>query len=63
MAEIVNLRQVRKLREREERQRLADANRLLHGRTKAERKQAKTEKSRADRHLDGHNRRPDTPSS
>lgn len=63
MAEIVNLRQARKRKNRDERERVAEANRLAHGRTRAERKQSEIEKARADKHLDGHNRRPDKSSS
>jgi hypothetical protein len=54
MGEIVNLRKVRKqLKKRDEAEQAA-ANRLLHGRPKAERnlETARTEKT--DRYLDGH---------
>ncbi len=37
MAEIVNLRSVRKRKARAEKERKAEANRALHGRTRAER--------------------------
>lgn len=53
MAEIVNLRLARKARDRRERAAAADANRVRHGRTRAERMAAETERSRADRTLDG----------
>ncbi len=46
MAEIINLNRFRKARARAEREAQADANRLLHGRTKAERRLT-------DRRLDG----------
>lgn len=38
MAEIINLNHVRKARERQEKEASAAANRVKHGRTKAERK-------------------------
>lgn len=56
MAEIVNLRQARKRKLREDKNRLADANRMAHGRTKTERKLAESERLLADRHHDGHRR-------
>ena len=43
MAEIVNLRQMRKNKARAEKEVTADANRLKFGRTKAERKQTEAE--------------------
>jgi len=39
MAEIVNLRQMRKKKARQDKEKTADANRLKFGRTKAERQQ------------------------
>lgn len=53
MAEIVNLRLARKARDRRERESLADANRLRHGRSKAERAIAEREHARTDKALDG----------
>jgi hypothetical protein len=53
MAEIVNLRQARKARDRRERERAADVNRLLHGRTRAERAAGEAERTRAGKTLDG----------
>ena len=53
MAEIVNLRQARKARDRKVRASQADANRALHGRTKAERAAEEASRSRLDRALDG----------
>ena len=53
MAEVVNLRQARKRRDRAERSAAADANRALHGRSNAERDAGAAERSRQDRALDG----------
>ncbi len=52
-AEVVNLRQARKARRREEDERHAAANRARFGRTKAERETGAAEASRAARALDG----------
>lgn len=43
MAEIVNLRQMRKQKARQDKEKTADANRLKFGRTKAERKHTRAE--------------------
>ncbi len=56
MVEIVNLRQARKLRARAEKEKVAEANRLAFGRTRAEKQGTKLEKTRADRALDAHRR-------
>lgn len=53
MAEIVNLRLARKARDRREREAAADANRALHGRTRAERAAVDAERARTDKALDG----------
>jgi len=53
MAEIVNLRRMRKARERAESEARASANRLAHGRNKAEKQKAQTELARRDQILDG----------
>ena len=53
MAEIVNLRQARKARARRDEQAKADANRAQHGRSKAEKDQARAERDRLDKQLDG----------
>ena len=49
MAQIINLKLVRKMREREAREKEAAENRVLHGRSKAERAriEAELEKNRA----------------
>ena len=62
MAEIINLRMARKRKARDEREREADRNRVLHGRSKAERSKSDTENQRAERFVDGHLREtPTTP--
>lgn len=53
MGEVVNLRQARKARKRSEAERLADANRAKHGRTKAEKRLVETERQRLDAAVDG----------
>jgi len=58
MAEIVNLRAMRKRRDRAENERKAEENRALHGRTKAEKNAGATERERALSRLDGHRREP-----
>jgi hypothetical protein len=52
-AEVVNIRQARKARRRQEDERHAAANRARFGRTKAERETGAAEASRAARALDG----------
>jgi len=54
MAEIVNLRRVRKHRAREVAEIAAQQNRISFGRTKAERALAEAERDKAARQLDGH---------
>lgn len=54
MAEIVNLRTLRKRRDRAEKERKAEENRALHGRTKAERNATATAREQALSRLDGH---------
>jgi GAF domain-containing protein len=54
MAEIINLRQVRKAKARAERERDAEANRRLFGRTKSERRLAESESEKAARDLEAH---------
>ena len=53
MSKIVNLRTVRKQKARAERAAKADANRIAHGRTKAERKATQLEAERERKTLDG----------
>ena len=54
MAEIVNLRRVRKAKQRAERAAAADDNRVRHGVSKAERKLAEAKREKEKRALDGH---------
>jgi hypothetical protein len=53
MAEIVNLRQVRKAKKRADDAAAADANRARHGASKAERRLTQDEAARLARTLDG----------
>ncbi len=60
MAEIINLRRVRKQRARQEAEQQAQQNRIAFGRTKAERSLTEAERDKAARTLDGHHlARPD----
>lgn len=54
MTEIINLRQHRKNKARSEKEKTAEQNRRLYGRTKAEKTLKKKEEERAGRHLEGH---------
>ncbi len=54
MAEIVNLRRVRKSKARGEREKTGAANRLLHGTPKSARDAAKTDSRKAAHVLDAH---------
>jgi hypothetical protein len=54
MAEIVNLRRARKAKGRAEKEKAADANRVLHGTPKAVRKLSEARKNKAEQHLAGH---------
>ena len=53
MAEIVNLRQARRARDRAEAKVAAVANRAEHGRTKREKAAARADRQAIDRTLDG----------
>lgn len=53
MAEIVNLRRLKKARARDEAATLAASNRARHGRTRAEREATEAETRRTDKALDG----------
>lgn len=61
MADIVNLRQFKKQKARAERETLADQNRALHGRTKAEKTRDQLTAERAEKFVDGHRRDPEKP--
>ena len=56
MAEQVNLRQARKRKRRDDRERAAAANRVLHGRTAAEKARSRLEQELGDKRLDDHRR-------
>ena len=56
MGDLVNLRQVRKRKQRDDKARKADQNRALHGRTRGERTLDDHERKNADKQLDGHKR-------
>ncbi|MFO1241948.1 MAG: DUF4169 family protein [Rickettsiales bacterium] len=56
MAEIFNLRQQRKNKARTAKEKKAEQNRALHGRTKAEKQKKKLEDARMEQLLDGHKR-------
>lgn len=58
MAEIVNLRQVRKRKARSEKERQADQNRALHGRSKTERTRDLRLAQSTERFIEGHRREP-----
>ena len=53
MAEIVNLRQVRKRKARADKEADAEQNRVAHGLSKTERRKTKDARSRAEQRLDG----------
>ncbi|MBY0225763.1 MAG: DUF4169 family protein [Hyphomicrobium sp.] len=55
-AEIINLNKVRKAKERAEKERLAEENRIRHGRTKAEREQQDAQRTIDEAHLEGSRR-------
>lgn len=56
MAEIINLRTVRKQKARADKDTQAEQNRALFGRTKVEKLRQQAEKAKADKHIDGHKR-------
>jgi hypothetical protein len=56
MAEIINLRRVRKTKLREEKAAQADANRLKFGQSKSDRKLQDAESKRSDKAFDAHKR-------
>lgn len=59
MAEIVNLRQARKSKDRNRKQQEAAENRIKHGRTKADRRKDQSEADRRHRTMDGKQLDPD----
>jgi len=54
MAEIVNLRRARKAKDRAEKEKTAEANRVLHGTPKHLRKLSDAQKDKAEQRLSGH---------
>jgi Domain of unknown function (DUF4169) len=56
MAEVVNLRQVKKQAARKAARQTADVNAVKFGRTKGEREREKARAEKATRELDGHQR-------
>lgn len=56
MADIVNLRAARKRRDRAEKERQAEENRVRHGQSKAGKLAARAEREREASLLDGHRR-------
>lgn len=58
MAEIVNLRQFRKIRHRDEAAKAAEQNRATHGRSKAQKQQDRAGRAATKAFLDGHRREP-----
>ena len=56
MAELFNLKRVKKAKTRAEAEKLADANRIKFGRSKSEKKQSKAEQELALKLLDAHKR-------
>jgi ribosomal protein S2 len=54
MGDVINLRKVRKQAKKREDAERAAANRIVHGRTKAERDLQARNADRLDRHLEGH---------
>jgi hypothetical protein len=54
MAEVINLRRVRKARKRTENDREAAARRRLFGRTKVQKQAETTERERAERAIEAH---------
>lgn len=54
MAELINLRNARKQKAKAEKEKTAQANRVLHGTPKALRKLADAQKDQTDQRLSGH---------
>jgi Domain of unknown function (DUF4169) len=56
MAEIINLRNARKQKARADKEVLAEQNRILFGRTKAEKLKQSADKALAEKHIESHKR-------
>jgi len=54
MAEIINLKTIRKQKARSDKEAQAAQNRVLFGRTKAEKLKQAAERAQAERHIEGH---------
>jgi len=54
MAELINLRRARKARAKAEKEKTAEANRVLHGTPKQLRKLSEAQKDKAEQRLAGH---------
>jgi hypothetical protein len=54
MAELINLRRARKAKDKSEKEKTAEANRVLHGTPKTLRNLQKARKNKADQSLTGH---------
>ena len=61
MNRVVNLKRVRKLKEREATEARAASNRITYGQTKTQKKLKQAEKKAAEKALDGHKRTPNDP--
>jgi hypothetical protein len=59
MSDVVNLNRFRKRKRREAEQREAEQNRVVHGRSKAEKRALQLERERSERSLTGHEREGD----
>lgn len=62
-ADIINLRQARKQRARDEKTKQAAENRVRFGRTRGERERDELTRDRTEQALDGHEREPTPPKS
>jgi hypothetical protein len=51
---VINLRQARKAKARVQKEKVAEENRALHGRTKAQKQAEKRASTKVAKHLDGH---------
>jgi len=58
VADIVNLRQARKQKARDEKTRVAEQNRALHGRSKAEKQRDRLNADKAEKFVAGHRLEP-----
>jgi hypothetical protein len=56
MSELINLRQARKRKRRDDKARAAESNRLAHGRTKSEKERTKLSQELEAKRLEAHRR-------